>query len=58
MELTSSKGTPDQKLAHQARVWRALEKISEADKSSRDKQRAEYRARRAISKTVDDEKAH
>lgn len=54
MQTTSSKGTPDQKIAKEAKVWRALEKKSEGDRCSRDKQRAEYKQRRILSKTIDE----
>ena len=50
----TSKGTPDQQIAHKAKVWRQLERQHEADKANRDKQRAEYRARRELSSTIDD----
>lgn len=58
MNKESTKGTPDQKIAHKAKVWRELEKQHEGDKASRDKQRAEYRARRDLSDTIDSAKEH
>lgn len=50
--------TPDQKIATTARVWRRHDQVAIANKQDRDKQRAEYRARRDLRKVVDEAGEH
>lgn len=54
MEMTSSKGTPDQKIASKAKDWRLHDKVAIADKSNKTKQDAEWMARQVLRKTIDD----
>lgn len=54
MQQESNKGTPDQRIASTAKVWRKRDQVAIADKSDQDKQRAEYRARQALRKVVDE----
>ena len=41
----TNKATPDEKIAHQARTWREVDRDAIANKQDPQKQRAEYRAR-------------
>ena len=55
MNQETKSATPDQKIAHVAKnVWRPADKEAIADKSNRDKQRAEYQARQQLRKTIDE----
>lgn len=46
-------GTPEATALRKLGDWREKERIHEADKRSRDKQRAEYQARRKLSEAAD-----
>jgi hypothetical protein len=54
MTKESQKGTPDQRIAHEAKQWRAVDREAIANKSDREKQRLEYQARKNLRKAVDD----
>ena len=49
----SKKGTPDQAIAHEAKVWRQHDIVASADKKHHGKQIAEYRARQNLRETID-----
>lgn len=53
MQQESKKGTPDQKIASKAKVWRYREKVAIANKADVDKQKAEYRALQQLRETID-----
>ncbi len=55
---TSKKGTPDEKIAHTARVWRQHDQVAIADKRDVEKQRAEFAARQDLRKTIDEAREH
>lgn len=46
------KATPDEKIAHQARQWRACDKDAVANRSDVTRQ-AEYRARQKLREAID-----
>jgi len=46
------KATPDEKIAHQARQWRACDKEAVAQRSDNTR-RAEYRARQKLREAID-----
>jgi hypothetical protein len=50
----SKKGTPDQKIASKARVWRQHDQVAIADKRDQVKQDAEWQARQDLRKTIDE----
>jgi hypothetical protein len=54
MGQESKKGTPDQRIASTAKVWRQRDQVAIADKTDQDKQRAEYHARKELRKVVDE----
>lgn len=54
MNQESSNRTPDQQGAQQAKFWR--ENQHEGDKANSNKQRAEYRASRALISTIDEKR--
>lgn len=45
--------TPDERIAHQARVWRRVDKAAIASKCDAAKQRAEYQERKKLREVVD-----
>lgn len=49
----TNQATPQEQIAHFAETWRQLDREACADKRSRDKQRAEYRARQQLREVVD-----
>ena len=51
---TSTKGTPDQRIASTAKVWRQRDQVAIADKGDVNKQRAEFMARQQLRKTIDE----
>ncbi len=53
MAQESKKGTPDQKIVHQAQVWRQRDRVAIDHKSDREKQTAEYRARQQLRDVID-----
>lgn len=58
MEKKSSRGTPDEKIASHAKVWRQRDQVAIANKQDSDKQRAEYAARKDLRKVIDEAGAH
>lgn len=58
MDKTSSKGTPDQQIAHKAKVWRQHDQVAIADKADRTAQSAEWKARQELRQTIDSAKEH
>lgn len=46
--------TAERKIAKTALVWRRHDQVAIADKQNRDKQRAEYRARKNLRKAIDE----
>ena len=58
MKNINSRGTPDQKIASTAKVWRQRDEVAIADKQDSDKQRAEYAARKDLRKVIDDAGGH
>jgi len=53
MQEESKKGTPDQRIASTAKVWRQRDQVAIADKSDVKKQRAEFAARQQLRQVVD-----
>lgn len=49
----SNKGTPDQRIASTAKVWRQRDLVAVADKKDHSKQIAEYRARQQLRDVID-----
>ena len=49
-----TQATPDEKIAHQAKTWRVIEKAAIADKRNPAKQQQEYRARQQLRRVIDD----
>lgn len=49
----SKKGTPDQAIAHKAKVWRQRDQVAIGDKADRTKQSAEWQARQELRQTID-----
>ena len=49
----TNKATPDEKIAHQARTWREVDRDAIANKQDPQKQRAEYRARQQLRNVID-----
>lgn len=45
--------TPDERIAHQAKVWRRIEKAAIANKCDAAKQRAEHQERKKLREVVD-----
>lgn len=58
MEQKSSRGTPAEKIASKAKVWRQRDQVAIANKQDSDKQRAEYAARKDLRKVIDEAGAH
>lgn len=54
----SKKGTPDQQIAHKAKVWHQHDQQAIADKADRKKQSAEWAARQELRRTIDDAREH
>jgi hypothetical protein len=53
MHQESKKGTPDQRIASTAKVWRFRDQVAIADKRDVNKQRAEFAARQDLRKVID-----
>ncbi|HAV37436.1 MAG TPA: hypothetical protein DCX52_13970 [Massilia sp.] len=49
----TNKATPDERIAHQAKTWRSIDKAAVADKKDPQKQRAEYHARQQLRQVID-----
>lgn len=49
----NKQATPDEKIAHAAKVWRPLDKDAIANKCDRTR-RAEYHARQQLRRVIDD----
>lgn len=54
MDKQNSRGTPDEKIASKAKVWRQRDRVAIANKQDSDKQRAEYAARKDLRKVIDE----
>jgi hypothetical protein len=54
MTEKTNKATPDEKIVHHAKSWRNCDKDAIANKSDRDRQRAEYQARKQLRKVIDE----
>jgi hypothetical protein len=50
----TNKATPDERIAHQAKTWRSIDKAAIADKQDPQKQKLEYRARQQLRRVIDD----
>ena len=50
--------TPEQQIVKTALVWRRHDQVAIANKQDRDKQRAEYRARKNLRKVIDEVGGH
>ena len=53
-EQEKYKATPDEKIAHQARNWRDIDKAAIANRKDQEKQQQEYRARQQLRRVIDD----
>lgn len=51
--MSAVHATGIERIAHYAQLWREAEKLAIGDRSCRDLQRAEYRARQALRQAVD-----
>lgn len=58
MEKQNSRETPDEKIASEAKAWRQRDRIAVAHGKDRNKQRAEYAARKNLRKVIDEAGAH
>lgn len=58
MENNSSRGTPEQKIASTAKVWRQRDQVAIANKQDPATQRAEYAARKDLRKVIDEAGGH
>jgi len=58
MHQESKKGTPDQRIASTAKVWRHRDQVAIADKRDVNKQRAEFAARQDLRKVIDQAGEH
>jgi len=54
MQKKSERGTPADFIASSAMTWRNRDRIAIGDRGNSDKQRAEWAARQALRKTIDD----
>lgn len=54
----SNKGTPDQRIANTAKVWRQRDQVAAANKQDHSKQIAEYRARQQLRDVIDQAGEH
>jgi hypothetical protein len=48
--------TPDEKIVHQAKAWRCVDKDAIGDKQDRRKQQAEWHERQKLRKVIDEAK--
>lgn len=58
MGKQNGRGTPDEKIASKAKVWRQRDRVAIANKQDSDKQRAEYAARKDLRKAIDESGVH
>ena len=54
MEDQNNRGTPDEKIASEAKAWRQRDRIAIANRQDHKKQRAEYAARHKLRQVIDE----